>query len=123
MYCPSCGTQNGTDARFCQKCGKSLPTTVEAEQPTPNSTKAELPPWPTGGQPYRPAQPIPARTATTVADATPTPITIAVVLYFVVAFLTAGLGALQLLVGATVSALWNIGVGVVCALIGGIAGD
>ncbi|HEY6287460.1 MAG TPA: zinc-ribbon domain-containing protein [Ktedonobacteraceae bacterium] len=31
MYCVHCGAENPTDATFCQKCGKRLPTTDQDE--------------------------------------------------------------------------------------------
>jgi len=31
MYCSYCGANNPSDAAFCQKCGKSLPTTEQDE--------------------------------------------------------------------------------------------
>lgn len=120
MYCPSCGKENAAEARFCQSCGKAMPTSVAEPTPSPTNTAPALPPWPTGGQPYRPPQAVAARPSANVgvAESTPTAITIAGVLYFVVAFITVGLGALQLMIGAAGYAIWNIAIGAVCALIG-----
>src|SRR6266849_766779 len=33
MYCVHCGAENPTNATFCQKCGKGLPTT-DQDEPT-----------------------------------------------------------------------------------------
>ncbi len=35
MYCPSCGTQNADDSKFCQNCGRALTGTTETPQTTP----------------------------------------------------------------------------------------
>ncbi len=36
MYCVHCGAENPTDATFCQKCGKRLPTTDQDELTVPS---------------------------------------------------------------------------------------
>jgi hypothetical protein len=41
MYCVHCGAENPTNATFCQKCGKRLPTT-DQDEPTVLSTPSAL---------------------------------------------------------------------------------
>jgi uncharacterized membrane protein len=40
MYCVHCGAENPTDATFCQKCGKRLPTTDQDEYTVPSIPSA-----------------------------------------------------------------------------------
>lgn len=37
MYCPSCGTQNPGEARFCQNCGQALGENAPPIPPEPDS--------------------------------------------------------------------------------------
>jgi hypothetical protein len=43
MYCPSCGTQNADDSKFCQNCGKALTGDVETPQVTPTPMTSSQP--------------------------------------------------------------------------------
>ena len=53
-YCPSCGSQNQGNARFCVECGKPRPEQPAAPQTTPPAG-ASAPVY--GGAPVPPAKP------------------------------------------------------------------
>ncbi len=50
MYCVHCGAENPTDATFCQKCGKRLPTTDQDEATVSSIPSAFSTPY--GNTPY-----------------------------------------------------------------------
>src|ERR1700722_14333760 len=42
MQCPKCGTNNGTEAKFCSACGNSLPEPQSTPASSPTSPFASL---------------------------------------------------------------------------------
>src|SRR5437867_644226 len=56
MYCVYCGAENPTDATFCQKCGKQLPTTDQDEATVSSVPSAFSTPY--GNTPYTSSDPV-----------------------------------------------------------------
>ena len=71
MRCPRCGNENSEQNRFCGMCGASLLAIPAATPAQPKPPEAAAPPVPTSSAPARPHVVEAPRTATPVAEATP----------------------------------------------------
>ncbi len=68
MYCVHCGAENPTNATFCQKCGKRLPTTDQDEP-----TVLTIPPTPSTPYDNTPYSNTPSTSSDTVLAPPPPP--------------------------------------------------